>query len=84
MSARVVAPHPRSAASFANKQDLPGAVSEVDVAMRFNLDSLAKSRHSVVKCIARADANNGTIDERIEQGRWLSPGAAAAASTPHT
>ena len=62
---------------FANKQDLPGALSEVDIATGLGLDSLTESSHSVLKCALRYPENGGVIDPNLAQGLiWLRQKAA--------
>lgn len=58
---------------LANKQDLPPALSEVELAQGMGLDKLASlCRHHISGCIAKASLNGGTIDARIFDGlQWL-------------
>ena len=61
----------RTLSRCANKQDLPGALDEAEIAERLKLPQL-RARHSVVKCVASVDKNGGEFDERIAGGLdWL-------------
>ena len=57
---------------FANKQDLPAALSESDVATGLGLQELTTSSHSVVKCTALPEKNGGEVDPALSDGmKWL-------------
>lgn len=57
---------------FANKQDLPAALSEVEVATGLGLDGLTDSSHSVIKCTALPEKNGGAVDSALKRGMtWL-------------
>ena len=55
---------------FANKQDLPQALSESDLALKMGLDKLTSSSHSVRKCVALP--KDGKADPALMDGvKWL-------------
>lgn len=57
---------------FANKQDLPTALSEVELATKLNLPSLDTCSHNIMKCIAKASANGGKVDPQLQNGLlWI-------------
>lgn len=57
---------------FANKQDLPTALSEVELATKLNLPSLDSCSHNIMKCIAKASANGGKVDPTLQNGLlWI-------------
>jgi len=57
---------------YANKQDLPGALDEVEIAKGLGLGELTSSSHSVVKCTALPEKNGGIIDPKLKEGiTWL-------------
>eukprot|EP00949_MAST-11_sp_MAST-11-sp1_P001553 g1553.t1 len=57
---------------FANKQDLPQALSEVDIATKLGLADVMTASHTVRKCIALPSQNGGKVDPALEEGMsWL-------------
>lgn len=58
---------------FANKSDLPEALSAADVGKEMDLDDLLKlTRHTVIPCVAKPAAMEGNVDPRIHEGlNWL-------------
>jgi small GTP-binding protein len=57
---------------FANKQDLPGALDEVNIAQGLGLDALTSSSSKVLKCTALPEKNGGTKDKNLKEGiNWL-------------
>ena len=61
---------------FANKQDLPGALSEAEISARLGLSDIQHCRNSVVKCTALpaggVKTDNATLDPAISRGiKWL-------------
>lgn len=57
---------------FANKQDLPSALSEVELSEKLNLASLNTCSHNIIKCIAKASCNGDKIDPALQNGLlWI-------------
>jgi hypothetical protein len=57
---------------YANKQDLPGALDEVEIAKGLGLAELTSSSHTVVKCTALPEKNGGKVDPKLKEGlSWL-------------
>jgi len=57
---------------YANKQDLPGAVDEVEIAKGLGLEEMTSSSSRVIKCTALPEKNNGKTDPALKEGlSWL-------------
>ena len=57
---------------FANKQDLPSAKSEAQIATALGLATLQNSRHNIVPCVARRMSASEAADKRVDVGmRWM-------------